>query len=200
MMIDRLFACCALAMVLALTACDPVYTPRPRAYPRVILPEKTYVDHAPDDCPYRFEIPTYAEVVRDSFFFGDTIINDCWVNVRMPRLNGTIYLSYKAIGTDITLAEVIEDAHRMTYEHTEKADYIDEVMIDNGVGVEGLMYDVGGDAASSVQFFLTDDSLHYLRGALYFEARANADSLAPVIDFVKQDVHHLIETFRWSEL
>ena len=92
----------------------------------------------------------------------------------------------------------MRDADEMTYKHSRKADFIDEMEIKNQYGVEGLIFDVGGDAATNIQFYLTDYKEHYLRGALYFYATPNADSLAPAINFVKEDLNHLFSTFQWK--
>ena len=45
------------------------------------------------------------------------------------------------------------------------------------------MYDLKGNTASSLQFFVTDSTRNFLRGSLYFNAEPNKDSLAPVMDF-----------------
>jgi gliding motility-associated lipoprotein GldD len=57
---------------------------------------------------------------------------------------------------------------------------------------------VGGDAASNVQFFLTDSIHHFIRGALYFNNQPNADSMKPVVDFVKEDLRVMLKSFRWK--
>jgi gliding motility-associated lipoprotein GldD len=64
--------------------------------------------------------------------------------------------------------------------------------------VYGMVYEIGGNAASSIQFHVTDSSQNFLRGALYFYAMPNADSLAPVISFVRSDIDHLLKTFKWK--
>jgi gliding motility-associated lipoprotein GldD len=62
-----------------------------------------------------------------------------------------------------------------------------------------MLFDIKGDAASPLQFLATDSARHFLRGSLYFYARPNRDSLAPVIDYIKTDVVHLIETLEWRD-
>jgi gliding motility-associated lipoprotein GldD len=84
--------------------------------------------------------------------------------------------------------------------HITKADAINEQLInDVGNRIFGILYDLKGNTASAVQFYVTDSVKHYLRGSLYFESEPNADSLAPVIDFFREDVIHLIETLKWKE-
>jgi len=90
-------------------------------------------------------------------------------------------------------------ARALAYKHTLKADAITEkVFIKPEQNVYGTVYEISGNAASSLQFFLTDSTNHYLRGALYFNAEPNKDSLAPLIDFVREDIIVLIESFEWK--
>ncbi|MGB1247738.1 MAG: hypothetical protein ACPG4Z_02550 [Chitinophagales bacterium] len=183
-----------------LMACErDDYTPKQKAYPRVNYPERTgYTLYDRESCHYLFEYPNYAEIEQDTIFFEEDVSEQCWANIVIPSFNGKIHLSYKAIGKDITLEKVLEDSHEMLTTHTQKADYIDEYAIQNKYGVQGLMFAVGGDAATNTQFYMTDYENHYLRGALYFESTPNADSIAPMVEFVKEDMYHLFETFQWK--
>ena len=137
-------------------------------------------------------------VVIDSVFFGKRVEQPCWMNVVIPNFNATINLTYKEINATQKIDKLLEDAHKLSYKHTRKADYIDEVKIENPNGVGGLLYDVGGDAASNVQFFLTDTTHHFIRGALYFSNEPNTDSMAPVVSFVKEDLKQMLRTFKWK--
>lgn len=183
---------------LLLVGCHGDYTPKSKAYPRVIYPERKYELYAPADCPYQFEKPVYARVGSDTVFMGAKLKEPCWINIDFPEFNGTINLTYKEINGQNTLSKLLEDAHKMSFKHSKKANFIDEVAITNQYGVSGLIYDVGGDAASNIQFYLTDTSKHYIRGALYFNNEPNTDSMAPVIQFVRKDLDHFFETFQWK--
>ncbi len=188
-----------LTIILLSTGCDPVYTPRPKGYFRIDFPEKKYETYAHEACGFLFEYPSYASISRDSLLFGQPVEDPCWLNILFPGFGGTIYLSHKLIDAEEGLAKLIEDAHTLTFKHTVKADYINETVIHTPHQYGGLIYEVGGNAASSVQFYITDSTEHFLRGALYFKATPNADSLAPVIDFVKEDMWKLINTFSWNK-
>jgi gliding motility-associated lipoprotein GldD len=177
---------------------EEVYTPKPRAYFRIDLPAKKYELFNPPDCPFSFEYPSYARIHRDTVFFDENVTDQCWFNIDFETLGGIIHVSYKPITREQTLYKLREDAHKLTFKHTIRADYIDEQQFKNIYGCSGIIYDVGGNAASNVQFFITDSSRHYLRGALYFSTVPNADSLLPVIRFVREDMVRLIETFRWK--
>lgn len=182
-----------------LVGCHDEFSPKPKAYPRVIFPERKYELFQPEGCPFEFEKPVYAQVNRDTSFLGEKLRSEqCWMNIVFPSLNGTINLTYKDMDKTVTLEQLVEDAHKLAYKHTRKANYIDEIRIDNSFGAGGILYDVGGDAASNVQFFLTDSSKHFIRGALYFYNTPNADSMAPVLNFVKEDMRQMLKTFQWK--
>ncbi|MDW8419940.1 MAG: hypothetical protein RML37_11055 [Chitinophagales bacterium] len=184
--------------MLVLSSCHPEYSPKPKAYPRVYFPKREYKSFSKPGCPFTFDVPKYAIVVDDSVYFGAPNPNPCWLTVYIAPFNGTINLTYKEIDKNTKLEKLIEDAHKLSYKHTRKADYIDEIKIENPYGVGGLLYDVGGDAASNYQFFLTDSAKHFIRGALYFNNTPNSDSMAPVVEFVKEDLKRLLKSFRWK--
>ncbi|MEO5572217.1 MAG: gliding motility lipoprotein GldD [Bacteroidia bacterium] len=181
-----------LLTLLSLSSCTHDYLPKPRGYFRIDIPEKNYSRYSPPDCPFSFEIPQYAIVVSDT----NRLAEPCWMYIKFPRFNGEIYLSYKDVKNN--LDKYLEDAHTLVYKHTVKADQITEKRIGNRNNAYGVLYDIGGNAASQVQFFATDSSMHFLRGALYFNAVPNNDSIAPVLDFIKKDIHQLINTLEWK--
>ena len=91
------------------------------------------------------------------------------------------------------------DAFSLANKHNIKANYIDELPIEKPNGVRGFVFNIEGPVASPFQFYLTDvEDQHFLRASLYFNTQARPDSLAPVLDFVKTDLMHLINTFEWT--
>jgi gliding motility-associated lipoprotein GldD len=185
--------------VLVFASCgEQDYTPKPRAFFRIDLPIKGYKLYSPEDCPFQFEYPVYAEVERDTTFFDEKTEDPCWLNIEFGSLGGMIHVSYKPITKNQSLYKLSEDAHKMSFKHTVRADFIEERFINTSNGAQGILYDIGGNSASNIQFFLTDSSQHYLRGALYFNAAPNADSLEPIVKFVREDMVHLIESFKWK--
>ncbi len=184
---------------LALYACEYTYTPKKKGYPRVILPEHSYRSFHKAGFPYSFEYPSYAKIVRDTVFFDEPTENPYWINIEFPSLDGKIYISYKEISSKNSIERLINDAFTMTYKHSVKADAIkDRVYEDPANHKYAVFYDVKGNAATAKQFYITDSVKNFLRGALYFDARPNEDSLHLVNDFVEEDMKHLIETLRWE--
>jgi gliding motility-associated lipoprotein GldD len=180
-----------------LLSCNSPYIPKPAGYFKIDLPEKKYQSFNQPGYPYTFEYPTYANVVKDSTFFGDATENPWWINVEFPQFSARIYLSYKIIG-QYKLDSLLNDAFNLTNKHSVKASYIDDSLMNISENVHGEFFKVEGDVATANQFFLTDSTKNFLRGALYFDATPNEDSLRPVNTFLVDDMKHLINTFRWK--
>jgi len=177
-------------------SCNSPYTPKPRGYFRIDFPSHEYQSFNRPEFPYSFEYPTYARIQRDTSFFGDRPENPFWINIDFPRFNARIYISYKDVNGNFD--KLREDAYKMTYKHTYKASSIEDSLISSPLGVHGIFFNVGGNAATAKQFFVSDSLHHFLRGALYFDTTPNADSLSIVNDFIQQDMNHLINTLRWK--
>lgn len=186
-----LFSCIAL-----LAACgdedDDTIAPKPRAYFRIDLPEKQYVMYD-SVCPFKFEIPVYSVMEKDK----NVRAEPCWLNLAFPRFNGIVHLSYKPVNKNIN--EYLQDTYTLAAKHQIKASGIEELPIaKESAKVYGLMYRIKGNAASSVQFYLTDSVKHFIRGALYFNESPNTDSIAPVVEFIEKDIQQMITTFEWK--
>jgi gliding motility-associated lipoprotein GldD len=181
-----------LILFAAMVSCHRATTPKPDGYVRIDFPEKSY--HLDDSQEhYRFEIPDYARLERDSSRGAEP----GWVNLVVPQLNGKVHLSYKPVHGN--LEEYIADCRTLAYKHTVKAEGIEETpFIEREQKRYGMVYDLKGDVASAVQFFITDSVQHFLRGSLYFNCTPNGDSLRPVIEFMREDIIHLIETTEWK--
>ena len=194
------FLGCGMIMFL-LFACgeEPVYTPKPRAYPKVIYPERTYQAFAEDYCKFSFQYPKYAMIQQDTVFFDEKPIDACWFDVFVPNFNARIHCSYIPIDKKNSFEKLRDDAFNMANEHIVKANAIDELPIKNPNGVSGFAFEFEGATATPFTFFLTDSTQHYLRGSLYFYTKSRPDSLAPVIQFLKEDVMEMINTFAWKE-
>lgn len=185
-----LISCCLLS-------CNSVYTPKRRGYFKIDFPTHQYQVFNQPGYPYSFEYPVYANVVRDTSFFEMKPENPYWINIEFPQFNARIYISYKDIGAN-SFDKLKEDAYKLTFKHTYKATSIDDSIMHTPNGVSGVFFSVGGNAATAKQFFVTDSTKHFLRGALYFDSTPNEDSLGVVNRFLQADMSHLINTFRWK--
>lgn len=175
-----------------LAACNGNYTPKPMGYLKVEYPEKEYVVYD-EKAPFTFEYPSYAEVVPSRVETSGVY----WYNVNFPVYNGTLHLSYKSLEDDVQT--LIGESRDLVYKHASQADGIAEIpFVDTANDRYGIMYELSGNVASAVQFFITDSTENFLRGSLYFRTTPNRDSLNPIINFVKEDVEHMIETIQWK--
>ncbi|MET0638310.1 MAG: hypothetical protein ABWZ25_19925 [Chitinophagaceae bacterium] len=180
-----------------LLSCNNEYTYKKKGYFRIDFPEKKYQLFDQPGYPYTFEYPVYGKVVKDTSFFGDATENPWWVNVEFPRFNARIYISYKMIGRN-NFDSLVNDGYKLAYkQHTDVSTGIEDEPISTPNGVEGIYFSLAGNTATANQFFVSDSTRHFLRGALYFDATPNADSLGIVNDFLKKDLQHLIGTLKW---
>jgi gliding motility-associated lipoprotein GldD len=194
MKINRIIFC---LLFVAVASCNSDYTIKQRGYFRIDLPQHKYVTFDKPGYPFTFEYPVYSNVVQDSTYFESKPENPYWVNIDFPALNGKIYMSYKDVKKN-EFDKLVDDAFKMTYKHSAKATGIKDSLMHTPNGVTGIFFKVGGNAATARQFFVTDSTTHFLRGALYFDSTPNADSLGIVNDFLEVDMKHLINTLRWK--
>jgi gliding motility-associated lipoprotein GldD len=188
-----------LAFITFAPGCKEVSVPKPKGYFRIDLPEKKYVKfdnriYQDKELPFSFEYPAYGELSPEK----ENGKEPGWLNIEFPHYKAKIYLTYKDINNNFN--SLMEQTYKMNVKnHISKADAIKEQVINSQANkVFGILYDLKGNTASAVQFFVTDSIKHYLRGSLYFAAEPDADSLEPVINFFRADIVHLIETLKWK--
>jgi gliding motility-associated lipoprotein GldD len=181
-------------------SCREIAVPKPKGYFRIDLPSRDYIlfngtDSQSVHLPLSFEYPAYGKIS----FEADAYSEPGWFNIDFPFYKAKIYLTYKDIKND--LAGLMEQTYTMNVKnHISKADAINEVLIsDPDRRIYGILYDLKGNTATAVQFFVTDSIMHFFRGSLYFSAVPNPDSLAPVNEFFRADIIHMIETLKWEE-
>ena len=185
-------------VLIAIVSCNSDYVQKPRGYFKIDLPEKKYQLFDDPGYPYSFEYPVYGKIIRDSMFFEAMPENPYWINVDFPQFMGRIHISYKDVRKH-KFDSLVNDAYTLSYkQHTYKASSIQPEPFTTPLGVEGVYFTLKGNAATSNQFFATDTTRHFLRGALYFAVTPNEDSLAPVNKFLADDLRHLINTLRWK--
>lgn len=188
-----------LFLVVLVYACSEPYTARPKGYFKINFPERAYQSFVQPDYPYTFEYPQYAQVVKDTNFFEEKA-GDYWINIEFPEFNGKIYISYKSITSPEVYDQLVTDAFNLAYkQHTMKASAIKDSIMEDLPSGGGVFFKLMGNTATGRQFFLTDSTKHFLRGALYFDASPNEDSLGIVQRFLEQDMKHLLKTLRWTK-
>jgi gliding motility-associated lipoprotein GldD len=209
-----LLALCLLALFEF--ACNAPYVSKKRGYYTIPLPERKYQAFDQPGFPYSFEYPVYATIIRDSTYFDANPENEYWVNIDFPQFRGRIFLSYKVIGGKAlykikqangqykdsmginVFDKMVGDAFTLTNKNDVVSSSIKDSLIHTASGINGVFFKVGGNAATAKQFFLSDSTKNFIRGALYFDVTPNADSLKPVQDFLQKDMEHIINTFKWK--
>ena len=167
--------------------------PKPKGYFRIDLPQKDYtrVDTLQR---YSFEVASYAQLTHDPY----APEQKNWVNVEMPGFKASIHLTHKEVNGN--LGDYLEDVHTMITKHLQKANGMNDSLIANPEHkVYGMMIEMDGKGvATPLQFYLTDSTANFVRGALYFNFVPNNDSMQPVIDYLRQDIDRMINTFEWK--
>ena len=185
----------ALTLVVTAISCDrqPNPLPKPRGYFRIDLPEKSYTKVDTIE-RYSFECPEYAQITSDRYSPDEKN----WINVEMPQFRGSIHLTHKNV--DGNLGDYLEDVHTMVTKHLQKANGVrDSLIVNEEHHVYGLFIEMDGkNVATPMQFYLTDSTKNFVRGALYFNFQPNNDSMQPVINFIRDDIDHMISTFEWK--
>jgi gliding motility-associated lipoprotein GldD len=190
-------------VLLLFAACnsDHNFSPKPRGYFRIDFPQKAYQQYN-GPYPFTFIYPKYAVIERDTNPLRNSkkLVNMKYLfNMQFPQFNGTLHLSYESITSPKVFDELTEDARSFVFKHTVKATGINQAIIHNpDRKIYGIYYTIDGNAASSIQFYITDSTKNYMRGALYFNTTPCLDSIQPVLNFVKKDVDTMIKTFRWK--
>ena len=202
----------SIIFLVLLLSCNSPFTPKPKGYFKIDFPQHSYQTFNEPGFPYSFEYPSYATISKQVDSSGQ---QPYWLNIEFNQFNGKVYLSYKSVngysvykiktqqGYEDSLSknsfdQLRDEAFNMTYKHTIKASGIVDSFFRNKPGYAGMYFYVAGNAATSKQFFVTDSVKHFLRGALYFDATPNEDSIRVVSDFLEADVKHLIQTLTWK--
>ena len=162
--------------------------PKPKSMLDLKYPIPIYIIKK-SKCPYSININ------RSSNFISS---DKCGDRIIYPNLKGTIYLTYKRINNNFD--SLLSDAYSMPLKHVRKAVGIPEkVFINRRNKTYGSIFQIVGNAASQVQFFLTDSTNHFIFGALYFYKRPNYDSIMPAVNYIGNDISKLMESLKWTD-
>lgn len=186
-------SCLLLAGLLSSCTDDPV--PKPRGYERLDLPEVAYTPWS-GNCPFAVDVPTYAQALEKPGTTPANADTACYLTLRFPGQRANVFLTCRRIQGD--LRQLIDDAHTFKDKHEAMAARIRSERVErDSARVFGTLFDVEGNVASPMVFYLTDSTTRFLYGSLYFDARPNADSLEPVTTRIREDLRHFANTLRW---
>jgi len=180
-----------ITLCIGLVACEDPAIPKPEGFMRIGLLNQEYTTFK-GDIPCSFDLSENAIV--DILSSED---NSARFNIEYPYYKAKIHMAYNKI--EGNLGQYLEETRKLTYQHHQKANNIEKIkIIDPENDVYGISYKLSGDVASSSQFFMTDSTNHFVRGALYFWAKPNEDSLAPVVEHIRYDIEKMFTSFKWK--
>ncbi|MFY0600917.1 MAG: gliding motility lipoprotein GldD [Cyclobacteriaceae bacterium] len=183
-----------LLTIVGFASCTADYLPRPKGYNRIDLPPHEFVN-LPDTMPYSFEYSKHSEVRRDKSWISERY----WIDIHYPEMGANVQITYKPLNKNDSLIQgYYTDSYRLTAQHNVKAYAIDELIMELPNGDFASVTSLEGEIPTPFQFHVSDSSDHFLRGALYFEIATKNDSLAPVIDYLKTDIVHMLQTLKWN--
>ncbi|MHA7129532.1 gliding motility lipoprotein GldD [Algoriphagus namhaensis] len=183
------------AVILFWSSCSENYLPKPPGYNRIDLPDHNFRT-LDGELPYSLEYSQFSRVEADSF----NLTEETWINLHYVDFGAKVHMTYKEIdGKNVDFRTLAEDAFRLTAKHQIKAYGIEEAVMLTPEGYTGVVAELEGEVPTQFQFFVTDSTKHFLRGALYFNTATKNDSLAPVIEYIKVDMAHLINSVRFED-
>lgn len=182
-------------ILLGMTSCEKAWLPKPPGYNKIDLPNHRY-DKLIGDYPYELDFSTASQVEPDSFNLSER----AWINLNYKDFGAKVHLTYKKIDGKNTKFEVLSnDAFKLTAKHQIKAYGIEEGILVTPNGYTAVVAELSGEVPTQFQFFVTDSTDHFLRGALYFNTAMKNDSLAPVIEYIKIDMTHLMNSIKFVD-
>lgn len=183
-----------LSVLLMLFSCETDYLPKPVGYNRIYLPPHEYRP-LPDSLPYSFEYSQHAVIYPDSSYIAERY----WIDLYYPELVANVQITYKLVKNKENLKGLLDDAYKLTSKHQIKAYSIEESILKTPHNKAAVVAELEGEVPSQFQFYCTDSTEHFIRGALYFRTSTKNDSLAPSIEYVKKDIIHMLNTLQWRE-
>lgn len=185
----------ATAIITSCSNSDGDYTPKPPAFYRITMPEKEYKLYDTNILPFTFEYPEYSNIKIKR---NDKDIK--YFDIIFPQFNGTVFVSYKQLGGKRTVASEVDTAHQLVSIHYNMASGVHEQSYSDDINrIYANTYTLKGKSiASTYQFWATDSTNHFIRGAFYINSNPNYDSLQPVYEFIQKDIVHFIETLKWK--
>lgn len=182
------------AVITVLASCSTDYLPKPKGYNKIDLPDYQYT-MLPDTFPYIFEYSKHAKLLKDSSWISERY----WIELYYPYFDADVEITYKPIKNLKELSdEYLSDSYKLTSQHNVKAYAMEESIIQLPSGMVASVTELEGEVPSQFQFHVTDSTQNFLRGALYFKTATKNDSLRPVIDYIKTDMIHLLNTLQWQ--
>lgn len=175
-------------IILFFISCDGDLLPKPKGYLSLSYPKNSYKKLSLER-PYSFDVSKYAVTVDEK---------NNWVKIKYPKLKASIDITYRPVENN--LRELLIEAEKLVFEHTVKAEQISSNnFLNQDKKVFGTVHEITGNAASQIQFHATDSTKHFIKGALFFYAKPNYDSILPAVNYIKKDIATIMESLEWKK-
>jgi gliding motility-associated lipoprotein GldD len=181
-------------LMLLCIACESNWLPKPPGFNRIELPRHEY-QRLDQGYPYQLDFSTHSRVEADSFNLDEKE----WINLNYKEFGAKVHLTYKKIDQSTDFKTLSNDAFNLTAKHQIKAYGIEEAILLTPNGYVAVVAELSGEVPTQFQFFVTDSTSNFLRGAVYFNSALKNDSLAPIIEYIKLDMAHLINSVNFEK-
>ncbi|APZ46012.1 gliding motility lipoprotein GldD [Polaribacter reichenbachii] len=177
-----------LLTLLFFISCNDDVLPKPKAYLSLEYPAKKY-EKLSISRPYSFDILKSTTIIDDK---------NNWLKIKYPNLKASIDITYRPVKNN--LKELLTEAEKLVFKHAVKAEQIiPKDFVNTEKRTFGSLYEITGNAASHLQFHVTDSTNNFIKGSLYFYAKPNYDSILPAVAYIKEDILKLVESLEWEK-
>ena len=176
---------------LIIFSCNEPNLPKQNGFFRIEFKEPYYSVYEEIDTPFKFYYNSSStnldQIGSDQFLFD------------YKDLNLSLNLSFYNINSSQDLEKKARDFSLILDTHTKKSNGVILREYDNdNKSIFGKLYEIKGDVASPLQFYLTDSVSNFISGSVNLKFKSNYDSIYPSIQYVKNDVLVLFESINWN--
>ena len=177
-------------LFILLSGCTQNFQPKTKAFNKIYLQKPSYNKLLVNN-NYSFERNEITKKSENKEY--------SWLNLSYFNQSAVVLLTYKKINSAKHLESLINESFKLISKHQNKASSIVETEIKTLNNKTAKIIDIKGEVPTPFQFIITDSTENFMRAALYFEKPIKGDSLVPVVDYIKRDMLHILNTLSWYE-
>ena len=181
----------SLFFTLIIFSCNKPNLPKQNGFLRIEFKEPYYSIYDETDTSFNFYYNSNSsdldQIGNNQFLFD------------YRDLNLSLNLSFYKIKGSQGLEKKSHDFSLILDTHTKKSNGVILRQYDNNNSkIFGKLYEIKGDVASPIQFYLTDSVSNFISGSVNLKFKSNYDSIFPSIQYVKNDILVLFESINWN--
>ena len=184
-------------LIFLLWSCDSVELPKPNAYLRLDFPSPLYKEANFEANGTTVELNTASTYFTKIKNISNSLISK---TIFYPLINAEIKLEYYNLNRYNKLNHRLKNLNNFTSIHLKKSLKPPKIQefINQNTKVYASIININGDVTSPYQFYATDSVNNLIIGILSLKSKTKYDSVLPALDYLKNDVYHLIESIKWS--